>query len=254
LQGQSWYEPEGAEAMQFVQGYTTISRFMRCNGQRRYPAKSTVRQVRLSINRSWFESHLGETYSKQFFGEEGGVKVLSQQPTTVSTLHIAKRLASLSLEEALNRLELHSLAISLVRSELGLLLKSLDSKDDLAMFSPQEQQRIQQLRSWMQQNCHLALTVADLAKQAGINEHKLKQGFQVIFQQSPYQLLTELRMAKAYELLLNSEMSVDQIAEAVGYRHGSNFSAAFKKYFELSPGQVKKAQKTEQGLSFLPPP
>ena len=184
LKGISWYQPAVGEDICFEQGHTTVFRFMCCRGQRYYPAGADVHQLRMNINRSWFENHLGEEYSRLLFAEEEGVKLWSQKATSVSTLRIARKLASLSLSEALNRLELRSLAISLVRTELGLLLKQFSATDELAFFTPKERQRVEEIPSWIESCCHLPLTVTDMARQAGMNEHKLKKGLQVFFKET----------------------------------------------------------------------
>jgi len=51
--------------------------------------------------------------------------------------------------------------------------------------------------------------------------------------------LTELRMNKAKELLIDPSMKNYQIAEAVGYSDPQYFSYCFKKYFKVSPNEYR---------------
>ncbi|NNV07600.1 response regulator [Geobacillus sp. MMMUD3] len=53
-------------------------------------------------------------------------------------------------------------------------------------------------------------------------------------------LLTKLRMTKAVELLLSTELSIHEIAEQVGYDTQHYFSTAFKKVMGVSPNQYRK--------------
>jgi len=49
------------------------------------------------------------------------------------------------------------------------------------------------------------------------------------------QVLTEKRLQKAAQLLVKTNLSIKQIASAVGYEHTSSFTRAFERRFEYSP-------------------
>ncbi|WAA12528.1 response regulator [Fervidibacillus halotolerans] len=51
--------------------------------------------------------------------------------------------------------------------------------------------------------------------------------------------LTELRMRRAKELLLNTDLTFKEISFQVGYRDPNYFSRVFKKYFNLSPREYQ---------------
>lgn len=55
--------------------------------------------------------------------------------------------------------------------------------------------------------------------------------------------IEKLRMQKADELLLSTQMSVSDIAEALGYENQSTFFKAFKRYFKVSPGAYRSSCK-----------
>lgn len=69
----------------------------------------------------------------------------------------------------------------------------------------------------------------------GLNERKLKEGFQQIFQTSPFTYLRDRRLEKARELLTNPENSVQEVASATGYASRSQFANAFRKKFGMNP-------------------
>ncbi len=52
--------------------------------------------------------------------------------------------------------------------------------------------------------------------------------------------LTELRMAKAKELLTEKECSLAEVAEQVGYSDLKYFSRLFKKAAGINPSEYKK--------------
>ena len=55
--------------------------------------------------------------------------------------------------------------------------------------------------------------------------------------------LTELRISKSKELLCADELSVQDVAEQVGYRDLKYFSRLFKKLTGVSPSDYKKLYK-----------
>jgi AraC-like DNA-binding protein len=55
---------------------------------------------------------------------------------------------------------------------------------------------------------------------------------------SIYSYYQKLRMQKARELLLTGNYNIRQTAEAVGYINTANFITAFKKQYQVLPGQV----------------
>lgn len=56
---------------------------------------------------------------------------------------------------------------------------------------------------------------------------------------SPYQYIKNYRLEQAF-YMLQSEMSVKQISDAVGYENVSSFSTAFKKKYGVYPSEVGK--------------
>lgn len=54
--------------------------------------------------------------------------------------------------------------------------------------------------------------------------------------------VTQVRIRRAVELLLGSELKIYEIAERVGYSSQHYFSSAFKKMLGLSPGEYRKSR------------
>jgi len=81
-------------------------------------------------------------------------------------------------------------------------------------------------------------SVEKLSKRVGTNQFKLKKLFHHFFNTTPYGLILEIRMNYAYQLLKSTHCKVSVAADLVGYNHASNFSAAFTKYFGISPKSI----------------
>src|SRR5690606_8553463 len=84
-----------------------------------------------------------------------------------------------------------------------------------------------------------APTQKTLAEEIGMSESKLRQSFKDYFSITIYDYLTRVRMEKARSLLLDEGKSIAEVANATGYNHQQNFSAAFKKYFGIAPSDIR---------------
>lgn len=78
-------------------------------------------------------------------------------------------------------------------------------------------------------------SLADLAQQVGLNEHRLRQGFRQVFGTTVFGYFHRCRMQHAQHLLLNSSLTIVGVAEKVGYRNPEAFSTAFRRQFSISP-------------------
>ena len=63
-------------------------------------------------------------------------------------------------------------------------------------------------------------------------------------------LLDEARRKVAEDRLLNSRMSIQQIAEACGFGDAQNFSQAFKRWTGRSPSEYRKLGSAQQGREY----
>lgn len=99
---------------------------------------------------------------------------------------------------------------------------------------------IQQARTILAENFDKRITIPQLARQAGINEAKLKEGFKEVYGQSVHAYLLELRLEKAKQLLLKSELSITEITYEIGYSHVTHFTSLFKKELGITPSEWRK--------------
>ena len=89
-------------------------------------------------------------------------------------------------------------------------------------------------------NYHQSISADDLAEAVSVSRRQLHRILKELYNLSFKQKLLETRIEKAKDLLQNSGMSIDTIAEKVGYLIPANFYAIFKKITGLSPGRYRK--------------
>ena len=85
------------------------------------------------------------------------------------------------------------------------------------------------------------LNLDELAKMAGLNRNKLNEQFRLLFGDTVFSWLREQRLQNARQLLDDSQISVQAIAETCGYVSPPQFSRAFKQRFGLSPSEYRKS-------------
>lgn len=79
----------------------------------------------------------------------------------------------------------------------------------------------------------------ELAKMYAISESSLKNYFRGVYGKNISEYMNKFRMQKAADLLENTDESILEIGEQVGYQNQSKFAAAFRKYYEMTLRQYR---------------
>lgn len=80
-------------------------------------------------------------------------------------------------------------------------------------------------------------SLLELARLAGLNDRKLKQGFRQVFGTTVFGYLHDYRLEQARQLLSTDTMSVAEVAYAVGFSNRSYFAIAFRRKFGVNPSE-----------------
>ncbi|QIL39431.1 helix-turn-helix transcriptional regulator [Pedobacter sp. HDW13] len=105
--------------------------------------------------------------------------------------------------------------------------------------SAYDKERIYYAREYLLANACKPPSLTELAKVAGINEFKLKQGFKETFGNSVFAYLSDYRLMKAKELLADKQVDIKNISDDLGYSSVQHFNKAFTRKFGLSPGKAR---------------
>ena len=82
-------------------------------------------------------------------------------------------------------------------------------------------------------------SLVDLSRIVGLNRNKLNCGFKALFGDTAFNLLRYARLSKARSLLKDTDLSLSEIALAVGYNSQANFTTAFRKHYGKTPKAVR---------------
>lgn len=124
---------------------------------------------------------------------------------------------------------------------LGLDLLIDDSTRSRRRLSPRDTRALQAVREGMGISFLQPTSIAQVARDAGLNRTKLTEGFRTLFGETVHECLTRLRMQHARQML-EAGHSAASVAAELGYQHQCSFSTAFRLYFGRVPRALQKTR------------
>ncbi len=97
--------------------------------------------------------------------------------------------------------------------------------------------------NYIHENLASDITIQDIEKNANLSKSVLYRRFHSCFGCTVSQYINKQRIEKSIVLLENSNMSIEDIAQKVGFTSGSYFSKRFKHEKGVSPFKFKQQQK-----------
>ncbi len=98
--------------------------------------------------------------------------------------------------------------------------------------------RLNTVLKYIQENYTEPISNRELADMIHISEYRFCHLFKESTGKSPLKYINEVRLKKAYLLLEQKEMTVYQVAAAVGFQDYNNFGRLFRKYYGFPPTKV----------------
>jgi transcriptional regulator GlxA family with amidase domain len=86
------------------------------------------------------------------------------------------------------------------------------------------------------------LLMPALAREVGVSERALYEGFQTYYQRTPHEMLTRIRMEAARRLIRDEGLSAADAARRVGIHHLGRFSATYKDAFGVPPSSDSRRE------------
>ncbi len=99
----------------------------------------------------------------------------------------------------------------------------------------------------MENNLHEHVSRDELANIANLSTRQLERLFKKYLQNTPIRYHRELRLKKGRDLLLQTSMSIIEVALACGFESASNFSKRYSEFFKVPPN---KCRKMEDGVEY----
>ncbi len=128
---------------------------------------------------------------------------------------------------------------------LHLLQLEPNPKQELTPYGSQQTQLIQEIRNFLVQHLDQRFTIETLSKTYHINTSSLKTIFKGVYGMPIASYVKEYRMQSAEKLLLETEHSIAQIAQQVGYESQGKFTKAFQQRTGILPTEYRRQHRRE---------
>ncbi len=102
--------------------------------------------------------------------------------------------------------------------------------------------KLSQVIQMMEGNIEDPMSPADLADEVGMSTRQLERLFRRYLNRSPKRYYMELRLQKARNLLMQTDMSVINVALACGFASPSHFSKCYRSHYNTTPYRERGAQ------------
>ncbi len=90
------------------------------------------------------------------------------------------------------------------------------------------------------------LSVEYLASEAGMSRANLYRKVQQILKETPVNLIKQIRLKRAAQLMQDSSLYISEIAHMTGFKNQKYFSQCFQKHYGMSPTEFMKEAKEKQ--------
>jgi AraC-like DNA-binding protein len=175
---------------------------------------------------------------------KGDEKDLSRDnmPISIAMHQIIHDIMNVKLTGGLKMLYLQSKCIELLALQAQMYDDSVNAalyKAPLIIKPGHDTDSIYFAKDYLLQHAAQPPSLTELAKIAGINEFKLKQGFKTLFNNTVFGYLADYKLSQAHELI-RCNTPIKEVADQLGYSSVQHFNSAFRKKFGIPPGKLKK--------------
>lgn len=197
-------------------------------------AKGEVENAYASICR-----HIDETMPSTGFGAEALKKFQIDFSQIIYSVLKQKNVQAHSILSDEKSTELYSSAVRSIK-DLKTWVKHTTNKYHLCACTPDSSESIaERAKKYIKQNINQDLNRTDIATYLHINPDYFTRIFGKEVGLSIPEFIMQERLNSAKEMIMQTEMSISEIASSVGYTNFSYFSKLFKEMFGLSPTSLK---------------
>ncbi len=100
-------------------------------------------------------------------------------------------------------------------------------------------EQIIKVQEWLDQNYRSDVIIRELAENFKLSVRSLNRRFKFATSSSPLQYLQQLRIDHSKQLLKQSNLSVSEVADMVGYADASYFTSLFKRATQVTPNEYR---------------
>jgi len=128
-------------------------------------------------------------------------------------------------------------------AKFELLERHAEGQAPYLPFTPQTQHGdalVLGLQEWLGENFAIASPVAEMTRKSGLSPRAFERRFSRATGRSPINYVQHVRIEQAKRRLERSDISIDEIAWAVGYEDPAAFRRLFKRMARVTPGAYRR--------------
>ena len=145
-----------------------------------------------------------------------------------------------SLYKVPNQIKGHYFKLKVIEIFLLLSIISTTNHEKRSSYRKQQVDIVKAVNEYISTQFMKRITIDSLSEQFDIPTSTLKRCFKGVYGTTIHHYLKECRINAAKRLLQESDQSILEIANAVGYENGSKFTSAFKEATGVTPSAYRK--------------
>jgi AraC-like DNA-binding protein len=201
-----------------------------------------VQIIDFSVSTHWFENQLRHSDTTKKAAQplaEWHYPVIRIEPCSSRDTLVTNKLFQIAMHEKNDNSPLQALSSCMLTDLLRAVLHADVRKTP--MYKDVYYEKIMKVEAILQEHLQKNLPpLAVIAQEVSLSESTLKRYFKIFFGTSVYDYYLQKKMHLAKGILLEKMMTVNEIADMMGYEKVSNFIDIFKKHHGFSPGAIKK--------------
>lgn len=136
----------------------------------------------------------------------------------------------------------YELKVNMLLMEIWLLLYENVSPtlEETESASYSDKQRSETLHNFIHENYTEKITLDDIANAAHVSRGECCRIFKRLHHTTPFQYLIQFRLSKSIQLLSETDYSISQIAQQVGFGSSSYYTECFKKELHCTPHKYRQ--------------
>ena len=206
--------------------------------------------IQLSPNRlaMLFPSEDGQiTPELEFLTKGDDWQSLLYPRNTAEITSVVQQIRCCPYQGITKRLYLQAKALEIMSLQLAPLFDRAEETQISPQLKSQTIAKLHYAREIIRSRLDNPPTHLELSQQLEISDRTLRRGFRSLFSTTIFGYITEQRLQQAELLLRDTDRSVADIANHVGYTHLGYFARAFKRQYGLNPSDIRSDRKSGWG-------
>lgn len=198
----------------------------------------------VNLSPSFFTQYLPndmvfKKFKKQIQAKELGIMSKYNYPITPKMHIVIQQIMHCSLKNSFRKLFIESKVLELLMLQMEQIQFYKTSANKKEKTNALVVDKMHYARELILKKIDSPLSLSELSLALNTNECSLKKDFKAIFGTTVFGYIKELKMNKAKQLLLETNNTIYQISDTIGYKNPQHFTTAFKKHFGIPPSAFK---------------